>query len=176
MDEGRVGIELLGGVVVRGPNGSGRALSGHLARVVTALALARGPLSTESLIDTVWEEVPRSGRNALHRHMSRLRKVLDELDAGHVLETEGYLGYGLVRSAVRVDVDELAILAAAGFDGLHLPGVQGGGPRYWLEPWPSIDCLALEGRRAHVALLCQRAREAARRQLEDRSEFSAAAG
>lgn len=51
--------------------------------VLAALAVDAGrPLTTEVLIDRVWDEAPSGARRALHVHISRLRRLLGQAGAG----------------------------------------------------------------------------------------------
>ena len=65
--------------------------------VLTALLLAAGRVvSVERLIDELWEEPPAGARNAIQRHVSRLRRVLEGdggAEPGQILITRppGYL-------------------------------------------------------------------------------------
>jgi len=83
--------------------------------VLALLAMAGGRVvSTDELLDAVWpEEVPDSGRRALHSHISRLRGHLGP--AGDRLARAG-TGYRLALAPDELDVSE-ARRAAAGADG-----------------------------------------------------------
>lgn len=55
-------------------------VNGHAGRLLAALAAARTGLHVDDLIDALWPiEPPNSARSALHVHLSRLRRLLDEM-------------------------------------------------------------------------------------------------
>ncbi|HKY66969.1 MAG TPA: winged helix-turn-helix domain-containing protein, partial [Acidimicrobiales bacterium] len=81
--------------------------------VLALLAMAQGRVvSTDELLDAVWpNEMPDSGRRALHSHVSRLRRHLGP--AGPRLERAG-TGYRLGLSADELDVAQVRRIAAGG--------------------------------------------------------------
>ena len=95
-------------------------VSGHAGRLLAGLVERRRGASIEQLIDVVWpSDPPRSARAALHVHLGRLRRVLDELVDGPVVERSGQT-YRLCLDGWTVDVDrfhELRRRAAAAPDG-----------------------------------------------------------
>ena len=81
--------------------------------VLALLAMAQGRVvSTDELLDAVWpDEMPDSGRRALHSHVSRLRRHLGP--AGPRFERVG-TGYRLGLSADELNVAQMRRMAAGG--------------------------------------------------------------
>jgi DNA-binding SARP family transcriptional activator len=100
--------------------------------VLAMLAITPGRLVPgERLLDAVWpDEVPASGRRALHSHMSRIR--------GHLGPAAGRLtrdgeAYGLDLGPGELDAEEARSLAAAAARAVPTDAVRGscGGVRPW---------------------------------------------
>ncbi len=80
-------------------------MSGHAGRVLAGLVARRRGASVEQLIDVVWpSDPPKSARAALHVHLGRLRRVLDEVPDGPIVERSGQT-YQLCLDGWTVDVD-----------------------------------------------------------------------
>lgn len=137
-------VRLLGHVAVESVEGS-TTVSGRPAVVLAALALQRGPVSKDRLIDLLWDVPPSNPANALQRHISRIRAVLARHGAaGVVLQCAG--SYELVRGTISVDVDSLISGATTG----AFP------PRWWLEPLAGIDHVDFVGHKWRLERLCRR--------------------
>ncbi|WP_068278563.1 BTAD domain-containing putative transcriptional regulator [Aldersonia kunmingensis] len=105
-------VELLGPLRLL-VDGAAIEVSGTKRRAVLALlAIAEGRVVTvDRLIDALWPaQVPDSGRQALHNHVSRLRAQLGP--AAERLET-GHEGYRLILDPAELDVTEARMSLAA---------------------------------------------------------------
>jgi DNA-binding SARP family transcriptional activator len=129
------------------------AVPGRRRRAVLArLALAGGrSVSVEELLDDVWpDEMPDSGKRALHSHISRLRGHLGS--AGERLERTPN-GYRLRLEAGELDAAEVRELAARarrllGGDPASTVGLLGEALGRWrgapLDEFPEVASLAAE--------------------------------
>lgn len=89
------------GPTLMGSDGAHRPASGLTARLLAALAVGRGPVSTELLLEVLWGgDPPATARPSLHNTVARARAALGS-DA--IRTAEG--GYDLDRELVSVDVD-----------------------------------------------------------------------
>lgn len=136
---GPIRLELLGGVRITDRHGNTWCLSGLGAAVAATLALNRDVVSTERLIDTLWWEVPDSGRNALQRHVCRVRRIFRCAGVPDAIQTQGRTGYRLNRSDIWVDVDHLE----SSNQQPNPDSSQDFQPRWWLEPLAGLDIDAL---------------------------------
>lgn len=81
-------------------------VSGHAGRLLAGLVARRQGANIDQLIDTVWpEDPPKSARSALHVHLGRLRRVLDDTIDGPTIARAGSM-YRLELGEWTVDVDE----------------------------------------------------------------------
>lgn len=87
--------------------------------LVAYLALAAHPVSRERLCELLWQ-APNDPRGELRWCLSKLRAVLDEPGRRRVLAEEGRVALDLAG----VDVDALAVLAAAKAGVAHLPDAE----------------------------------------------------
>ncbi|MEM7337842.1 MAG: winged helix-turn-helix domain-containing protein [Actinomycetota bacterium] len=148
--------------------------SGLPAHLLALLALHRGErLSAERLLDLLWPEAPESGRNALQRHVSALRRLVRDVGATHLAarmidHRQGT--YRLDPAVVRTDLDRLAdhTEPALGPDHVGEPPAE---PvvRWWLEP---LAGLPYETFAAHRVALDGEAAGIARRWLVDERPVS----
>jgi hypothetical protein len=94
-----------------------------------------GWTSVDRLLDSLWDSPPRSGANALQRHVSRLRSQLRELygdDAAGAIETSA-AGYRF-GSGVSTDLDLIDDVGA-----MTIPEPGGDlSPRWWEEPLAGV--------------------------------------
>ena len=123
---GRLTIRLLGPLDAR-VDDVPAAIGGHRPRALLAvLALSAGTgVSTDRLIDTIWDDTPPAGAsNAVQVYVSRLRKAIQPPDDPPVLRSTAG-GYLLDVPRDSVDVLHFERLAAAGHDALSLGDADG---------------------------------------------------
>ncbi len=146
-------IRLLGQVAVASSTGT-TTVNGRPALILASLALQVGPISTQRLIDLLWDEPPANPANALQRHISRIRAVLARHGVEGAIHRSGGT-YELVRGAISVDIDELETDAS----GSRCP------VRWWLEPLAGINHIDFDGHRWRLQQLCDRARQTSERKV-----------
>ena len=97
--EAAVHVRLLGRPLVLTPEAEVPVRSARQAVVLGALALGQGQVvPVETLMDALWDDAPRSARNAVQVHVSGLRRLVG---TGVVESTPG--GYRMPADAVTVD-------------------------------------------------------------------------
>lgn len=80
-------------------------VTGNAGRLVAGLVARRSGATLDQLIDIVWPTLPpKSARSALHVHLGRLRRELEALDDGPVVERDGAI-YRLELGSWAVDID-----------------------------------------------------------------------
>ena len=91
-------------------------LGGEKARaVMAALMLSRGrTVSTDALIDAVWERPPATAAHAVAVYVSRLRAAIEGIDAGRRPIVTRNTGYSLEIDADELDLERYRSLAARG--------------------------------------------------------------
>jgi DNA-binding SARP family transcriptional activator len=110
--EPRVRVELLGPLRLVVDGGTVDVRGPKRRAVLVMLALAEGrTVTVESLVDALWpSEVPESGRQALHSHVSRLR---GHLGPAAVRLERWPDGYRLLLDADDLDVSRARMLLAS---------------------------------------------------------------
>ncbi len=141
-------VELLGHVAISSNRGS-TTIAARPAVILATLALERGPVSTNRLVDLLWDDPPRTALNALQRHVSRLRPVLQHHGARDAIRQSGG-AYYLDRSKVSVDIDHLDVPR---LNSAPRP------IRWWLEPLATIDHIHFVGDKWRLQQRCDRIRD-----------------
>jgi DNA-binding SARP family transcriptional activator/tetratricopeptide (TPR) repeat protein len=82
-------IRLLGPVEINADGRAWEAGPPQQRHVLAALAVDAGrPVTTDVLIDRVWDAAPTGARRTLHVHITRLRRLLAEVGAGGAGQTQ----------------------------------------------------------------------------------------
>ncbi|MCY1145036.1 BTAD domain-containing putative transcriptional regulator [Actinoplanes sp. Pm04-4] len=118
-------VRLLGPVEVHAAGRVWDAGPRQQRHVLAALAADAGrPLTAETLIDRVWDEAPNGARRALHVHITRIRRLLEQIgdgatlsrrSGGYLLEaaTDRHSFRSLTEQARRLPADRVALLGRA---------------------------------------------------------------
>lgn len=116
------------------------------------LTLGRGPVSAWKLIDVLWCDPPDNERNALQRHVSRLRATFADHGVVDAIRCVGG-AYELDRDLFTLDLDHLEQAPGGELTALPYP------PRWWLEPLAGLDHVDFIADRRRLEQLCQAERD-----------------
>jgi predicted ATPase/DNA-binding SARP family transcriptional activator len=156
-----VDFRVLGPIEVVGEDGPAR-LGGEKPRaVLAALMLRHGrTVSTDALVDAVWERPPATAAHAVAVYVSRLRAAIEGIDRGRqpiVTRTTGY--------SLEIDIEELDL---GRYRSLAARGRAAASASDWATAWQALgDALAVWRQPTPLACLTTSPLTAARIELED---------
>lgn len=154
-------FRVLGPIEVVGEAGPAR-LGGEKPRaVLAALMLRRGrTLSTDALVDAVWERPPATAAHAVAVYVSRLRAAIEGIDGGRRPIVTRTTGYSLEIDADELDLERYRSLAARGRAAASASD--------WATAWQALgDALDVWRQPTPLACLTTSPLTAARIELED---------